>query len=105
MDTLLAAILNDDWVRAKQLLESNVSLATCSIQKARLYESNIFHWIYVGDTALHLAAAGYRVEIVELLLAAGADSNAAMNHRHSSALHYAADGYLNEPAWDWKRQV
>ena len=75
------------------------------IEEARLYESPIFHWIYVGDTPLHLAAAGYRVEIVKLLLAAGADPNAAGNHRHSSPLHYAADGYINGPAWDAKKQV
>ena len=75
------------------------------IPTARLYQSGIFHWIYVGDTALHLAAAGYRVEIARLLLAAGADPNAAANHRRSTPLHYAADGYLGNPAWDPERQV
>ncbi len=80
-------------------------LATCLINEARLYESEIVHWTYVGDTALHLAAAGYRLEIVRLLLAAGADPNAACNHRRSTPLHYAADGYINGPAWDAKRQV
>ena len=65
----------------------------------------IFHWIYAGDTALHLAAAGYRVEIVRLLLAAGADPNAAANHRRGRPLHYAADGYLAGSAWDPKPQV
>jgi ankyrin repeat protein len=28
-----------------------------------------------------------------------------MNHRQSGPLHYAADGYINGPAWDAKRQV
>jgi hypothetical protein len=59
----------------------------------------------VGDTALHLAAAGYRLEIVRLLLAAGADANAASNHRRSTPLHYAADGQINSPAWDARGQV
>jgi len=45
------------------------------------------------------------VELVRLLLVAGADPNAAMNHRRSGPLHYAADGYINGPAWDSKRQV
>jgi hypothetical protein len=54
---------------------------------------------------LHLAAAGYRVEIVRLLLAAGADPNAAKNRRRSSPLHYAADGFITGPSWDAKRQV
>ena len=54
---------------------------------------------------MHLAAAGYRVEIARQLLVAGADPNAVMNHRRSGPLHYAADGYINGPAWDEKRQV
>jgi len=105
MDTLLAAILDNDRVRVNALLKADAGLATRFINEARLYESAIFHWIYVGDTALHLAAAGYRVEIVKLLLAAGADPNSAGNHRRSSPLQYAADGYINGPAWDAKEQV
>ena len=45
------------------------------------------------------------MEIVKLLLAAGSDPNSAKNHREGRPLHYAADGYLNNPAWDAKRQV
>jgi Ankyrin repeats (3 copies)/Ankyrin repeat len=105
MDALLEAILDDDRPIVEELLRADPKIATCLIEEARLYESRIFHWIYVGDTALHLAAAGYRVEIVRRLLAAGADPNAAGNHRHSGPLHYAADGYINGPAWDAKRQV
>ena len=45
------------------------------------------------------------MEIAKLLLAAGADPNAARNHRRSGPLHYAADGCLENPAWDPKRQV
>jgi ankyrin repeat protein len=105
MDSLLRAILNDDRARAKELLKADRSLATCRIDEARLYKSQIFHWMYIGDTALHLAAAGYRVEIARSLLAAGANPNSATNHRQSGPLHYAADGYVNCPAWDAKRQV
>jgi len=83
MDALLAAIINDDRPRAKQLLKAEAELARGLIDKPRLVESKIFHWIYVGDTALHLAAAGYRVELVQLLLATGADPNATTNHRRS----------------------
>ena len=105
MSALLAAILDDNRARAKELLKADSGLVTRVIEEARLYESPIFHWIYVGDTPLHLAAAGYRVEIVKLLLAAGADPNASGNHRHSSPLHYAADGYINGSAWDAQEQV
>src|SRR5262249_4737380 len=99
------AIVNDDRFAAKLLLKSNPTLATQLIPKAKLYRSKIFHWIYVGDTPLHLAAAGYRVEIIRLLLNAGADPNAAQNHRRSTPLHYAADGFITGPVWDANRQV
>jgi hypothetical protein len=99
------AILDDDRPRVAALLKADARLASCQVDEARLYQSQIFHWIYVGDTALHLAAAGYRVEIVKRLLAAGADPNAAGNHRQSGPLHYAADGYITGPVWNAQRQV
>ena len=105
MDAILTAILEDDRPRVRTLLKADPRLATCLIDAAQLYELKIFHWIYVGDTALHLAAAGYRVELVRLLLVAGADPNSTINHRRSGPLHYAADGYINGPAWNAKRQV
>ena len=105
MNNLLTAIVDDDRKAVKALLKAEGGLATRLIRKAEFYDSKIFHWIYVGDTALHLAAAGYRVEIVRLLLAAGANPNAATNHRRSTPLHYAADGFINSLAWDAKRQV
>src|SRR4249919_930175 len=105
MTKLLTAIVDDDASAVKRLLQADAGLAVRLIQKPKLYDSGIFHWIYVGDTALHLAAAGHRVGIVRLLLAAGADPNAAGNHRKSSPLHYAADGFITGPVWDAKRQV
>jgi Ankyrin repeats (3 copies) len=105
MNKLIAAIVADDASAAKRLLEADRELAARMFQTAKLYRSGIFHWIYVGDTALHLAAAGNRVEIVRLLLAAGADSNAAKNMRHSTPLHYAADGFITGPCWDERQQV
>jgi len=105
MNRMLDAIVDDDRATVRALLEADCRLAIGQIRAARLYQSKIFHWLYKGDTALHLAAAGYRVEIVRSLLAAGADANAATNHRQSRPLHYAADGYINGPAWDAKRQV
>ena len=105
MNDLLTAIVDDDRRGVKALLEADGGLAARLIRKPKFYDSKIFHWIYAGDTALHLAAAGYRVEIVRLLLLAGADPNAAANHRRSSPLHYAADGFISSPAWDAKKQV
>ena len=105
IDNLFTAILNDDRPKVKTLLKSDRGLAASRIEKAKLYKTKIFHWIYVGDTPLHLAAAGYRIEIARLLLAASADPMAAANHRRSGPLHYAADGYITGSAWDPHRQV
>ncbi len=105
MDELLRAILDDNRATVEGLLTADASLVVARVSEARLYDEKIFHWLYVGDTALHLAAAGYRVEIVRLLLASGAGPNASMNMRHSGPLHYAADGYINGPDGDPERQV
>ena len=48
------------------------------------------HWLYVGDTSLHLAAAALRPDEAKLLLRAGADANA-QNRRGATPLHYACD--------------
>ena len=105
MDVLLRAILDDNRATVEGLLTADSSLVAGRVSEARFYDQKIFHWLYVGDTALHLAAAGYRVGIVKLLLAAGSDPNASQNHRHSGPLHYAADGYIIGPAWNPERQV
>ncbi len=64
--TLLTATVDDNRPAVDALLKADAGLATRFIAEPKLYESGIFHWTYVGDTALHLAAAGYRVETVEL---------------------------------------
>jgi hypothetical protein len=104
-DSLLRAIVDDDRAMVGALLGKDATLATRTVTEPKLYSASIFHWLYVGDAALHLAAAGYRVEIIELLLAAGADPKAAQNHRRSGPLHYAADGFITGPEWNAKRQV
>ena len=104
-ENLLEAIVDDDTQRVAALLAADARLAQASVAQARLYEEGIFHWLYAGDTALHLAAAGYRTSIVEQWLAAGADVNAQANHRRSTPLHDAADGFITHPAWDAVAQV
>jgi hypothetical protein len=105
MDRLVNAIVEDDRARVKKLLKREPQLARSAFEEPRLFEAKIFHWIYVNDMPLHLAAAGHRVEIGKLLLAAGAEVNAMMNHRVSGPLHYAADGNLITPDWNAERQV
>ena len=103
--SLFAAILEDDLASVKALLKEHPHLSRHAMETDARHESGIAHWIYVGDTALHFAAAGYRVEIAKMVLVAGADPNSAKNHRRSQPLHYASDGYLENPFWNTKRQV
>ena len=104
-DSIEAAIVDDDVKTVKRLLKDQPGLASFLIPTPKLHSSGIFHWIYTGDTWLHLAAAGYRVEIVKLLLSAGADPNAARNRRKSRPMHYASDGFISGPAYDEEDQV
>ena len=105
MQRLHAAIVEDDASGASGAVARDPALATALIDSEKLYESKVFHWIYIGDTALHLAAAGYRIEIVQMLLDAGADANAAGNRRRSTPLHYASDGFVIGPAYNPAHQV
>lgn len=105
MNQMLEAIVADDVSAVKRLLQADPALVVRQIPQSIFYDSRIFHWIYAGDTVLHLAAAGYRVEIVDLLVGEGADPKAAGNSRHSTPFHYAADGFITGPAWDGAMQV
>lgn len=49
------------------------------------------HYLYAGDTALHMAAAAHSVSIAKILISNGADCRA-RNRRGAEPLHYAADG-------------
>jgi len=72
------------------------SLATASSElgatreEATPFFREIAHYLYGGDTALHLAAAAFQRPIAELLVAHGANCRA-KNRRGAEPLHYAAD--------------
>jgi ankyrin repeat protein len=51
----------------------------------------IHHYVYAGDTALHVAAAAHNSNLAQALVAAGADVRA-RNRRGAEPIHYAADG-------------
>jgi hypothetical protein len=105
LQSLFNAIVDDDRSKVKALLKKGPGLTMALAGAKAQCEIKIAHWIYAGDTALHAAAAGYRVEIARMLLAAGADPCSAKNRRWSQPLHYAADGYLENPYWNPERQV
>jgi hypothetical protein len=58
---------------------------------------SIAHYLYAGDTALHMAAAAFQRPIAELLIQHGADCRA-KNRRGAEPLHYAADANHWDPA-------
>jgi hypothetical protein len=104
--TLIRAIIADDHVAASRLLAASPALALACFEEGatrqaaqRFYLTEINHYIYAGDTALHIAAAGYRLEAVRSLVAMGADVGAG-NRRGARPLHYAADGVRGSPAWN-----
>ena len=59
----------------------------------------IRRYVYAGDTALHVAAAAYRSDIVSMLLTLGADVNA-KNRRGATPLHDAATGAPGSERWN-----
>lgn len=87
MDAVFQAVLGEPKALA-DMLSAQARLAGARMTKDELVEA--IHWLYVGDTPLHLAGAGLRLEAAKLLLAAGADANAA-NRRSATALHYTCD--------------
>lgn len=66
-------------------------------QRARdFFFRDIAHYLYAGDTALHMAAAAFRCAVAQLLVGHGADCRA-KNRRGAEPLHYAADANHWDP--------
>ena len=104
--TLIRAIASRDRQGALRLIEASPGLArqvvvigaTRQVSKDH-YFKDIEHYVYGGDTALHMAAAAYSLEIAKELLARGANIRA-RNRRGAEPLHYAVDGIPESHAWD-----
>jgi ankyrin repeat protein len=91
VEPIFAAVLADD-----------LSQITAAAAATRMEEDLLIpgvHWLYRGDTPLHLAAARRQYEAARALLAAGAPVNA-VNRRGAAALHYACDSRPLSPTWD-----
>ena len=63
----------------------------------------IGHYVYAGDTALHVAAAAHHRQLVESLVAQGAAVRA-RNRRGAEPVHYAADGRPGADDWESSAQ-
>jgi ankyrin repeat protein len=88
MDALLKAFLESD-AAVTRLLRASPREAQARMTEDYFVET-IPHWLYVGDTPLHLAAAALRSRMAEVLLECGAEVNAT-NRRGAAPLHYACD--------------
>lgn len=108
---LIRAIVAGEAVAARRLLAASPGLAraragegaTRQGTKAYFFDE-IRHYVYAGDTALHMAAAACRPEIVRGLIAMGSDVRA-RNRRGAEPLHYAVDGNSGSPGWSPSAQA
>ena len=103
--TLLRAIASGDTPRASRLLlasrrlASDASAVGATRQSATSYFlEEIQHYVYAGDTPLHVAAAAYRTDIARELVECGADVSA-RNRRGAQPLHYACVGQPGSASW------
>lgn len=90
-------VVDGDIDEVSRRLAGNPALATMPSavgatrqQASAFFFTDIAHYLYAGDTALHMAAAAWRRQVAELLIAHGADCRAP-NRRGAEPLHYAAD--------------
>jgi ankyrin repeat protein len=96
-------VVNGQIDEVSRRLATSPSFATASSDvgatrqgASTFFFSEIAHYLYAGDTALHMAAAAFRRPVAELLVAHGADCGA-KNRRGAEPLHYAADANRWDP--------
>ena len=90
-------VVAGDIDRMSRRLAESPALAAASAEvgatrqdASTFFFPDIAHYLYPGDTALHMAAAAFRRSAAKLLIAHGANSRA-RNCRGAEPLHYAAD--------------
>jgi len=108
---LMQAIVQGELSGAAKLLEQSPELSRSSLAGGATraaakdyFCEEIAHYLYAGDTPLHAAAAGHRVEIARHLLKLRANVGA-RNRRGAQPLHYAADGGPGSRQWNAAAQA
>lgn len=103
---LMNAIASADDTTALALLGASPAIVRAALTAGATrttatdnYLTAISHYLYAGDTGLHVAAAAHRPEIARELIRLGADV-AARNRRAATPLHYAADGGPGSRGWN-----
>jgi ankyrin repeat protein len=90
-----------DEVSRRLATQPDLATARAEVGASRKRATDFFfreiaHYMYAGDMALHMAAAGFRRAVAEVLVEHGADWRV-RNRRGAQALHYAADANRWEP--------
>jgi ankyrin repeat protein len=108
-DALLAlfrAMASGNDAEVRRRLDAAPALASRAIRIGASREdpgtyflAAIHHYVYAGDTALHVAAAAHRRDLADSQVSRGADVRA-RNRRGAEPLHYAADGSPGGSGWD-----
>jgi ankyrin repeat protein len=108
---LLRAIATSDSAKVSRLLTATPRLALETSPTGATRESStsyyleeVEHYVYAGDTALHIAAAAYQTDIAKELVDHGADVSA-RNRRGAQPIHYAAVGQPRSEMWDPRAQA
>lgn len=89
---------SEDWIAVRA-----IRIGASRQDPETYFLDTIRHYVYAGDTGLHIAAAAYQRTAAEQLVAKGADVRA-RNRRGAEPLHYAADGSPDGPYWDPRGQ-
>jgi hypothetical protein len=96
----LARLIADHPVLPRTALDVGASRSAST----EFFLDEIKHYVYAGDTALHVAAAAHWPEGAALLLDAGADIKA-VNRHAQTPLHYACAGGPGLKGWNPKAQA
>jgi len=102
-ERFIRTIVDGDAAQVRSQLRSAPALATqvCRRGATRQHPEHFFrqiaHYMYEGDTPLHMAAAAFQRDIALWLIRCGADVRA-RNRRGAEPLHYAADANHWNPA-------
>jgi hypothetical protein len=90
--------------RTPELARARFSQGASRREPQAFFLAEIGHYIFEGDTALHFAAAAYRIGIVKKLAESGAEVGA-KNRRGTEPLHLAAVGRPGSGYWNPAAQV
>lgn len=93
---LMGLIASGDATKAMEVVAASPDLVRTSAINDQ-FLPQIRHQLYAGDSALHIAAAGFRFEVAQFLVDHGANCTS-RNRRGAEPLHYASDCNTWNPA-------